>query len=275
MSQQNLGESLNFMRPQTVPGTELLIANHSTHLFRVFHETYTLCSCAQANAKWTYRGKEMSLGDHGNMLMEPGEMHCTKVAHKPANYKVLFISPTIVTDAAKELGVPATPHLRYAGNDDPILFSTLYRFCIAVETGESLLEQQSLFTACVRILLENAERRPPKSDRINEHHAIERIKRCLRERYAESVGLDELVMLSGLSRFHLVRTFAKQIGVPPHAYQNNVRVNTACMLLKAGVSPASVATHVGFADQSHFTRHFKRIWGTTPSRYANAVKLQL
>ena len=273
MLQNDSSEGISFIRPQSVPGTELLIANHSTKLFRVFHETYTLCSCAQANARWTYRGKELSLGDHGNMLMEPGEMHCTKVAHKPADYKVLFISPNIVTDAARELGVPATPHLRSAGNDDPKLFTTLYRFCIAVETGESLLEQQSLFTACVRILLENAERRPPKSCGINEHHGIERIKRYLRERFAESITLDELVTLSGLSRFHLVRTFAKIVGVPPHAYQINVRINAARELLKAGVSPVNVSTDVGFSDQSHFTRHFKKIWGTTPGCYANAIKL--
>lgn len=107
---------------------------------------------------------------------------------------------------------------------------------------------------------------------MNAHHAVARIRHYLQERFAESVSLDELVTLSGLSRFHLVRTFAKQVGMPPHAYQVNVRINTARALLKASVPPVNVSTDVGFSDQSHFTRHFKRAWGTTPSVYANAVQ---
>ena len=273
MSQQHSGESLSFIQPVSIPGTELIIANNSSRMWRVFHETYTICSCAQAATDWRYGGKEFSLVDGGNMLMEPGETHCNTAVYKPADYNVLLISPTVVTDAAKELGVSTTPHLRSASNDDLRLFLTLYRFCSAVETGASLLEQQSLFSACVGILLEHTERRPPTLGGTKAHLAVARIKCCLLERFAESVSLDELVTLSGLSRFHLVRIFAKHVGMAPHAFQIKVRINAARALLKAGVPPVSVSTDVGFSDQSHFTRHFKRAWGVTPSRYANAVRL--
>lgn len=272
MSLQNSVESLSFIRPVSVPGTELLIANNSARKWQVFHKTYTFCACAQAEARWRYGGKEFSSGDCGSMLMEPGETHCNTTVYKPADFKVLLISPAIVIDAAKELGLPTTPHLRCASSDDPKLFSTLYRFCAAVETGESLLEQQSLFAACARLLLEHCEQKLPTLGGTNANRAVARIKRYLQERFAEHVSLDELAALTGLSRFHLVRTFAKQVGMAPHSYQINVRIETARALLKAGVPPVSVSTDVGFADQSHFTRHFKRLCGTTPSRYANAVR---
>jgi AraC-like DNA-binding protein len=273
MAQLNSGERLSFIRPASVPGTELLIANNSSRMWRVFHETYTLCSCAQGAASWRYDGKQFSLGDRGNMLMEPGETHCNTVVYKPADFKVLLISPAVVTDAAKELRIPTTPHLRCASNDDPKLFFTLYRFCAAVESRESLLEQQSLFTACVRILLEHTEQRSPTLSDMNEHHAVTRIKRYLQERFAEPICLDELVALTGLSRFHLAHTFSKQVGMPPHIYQINIRIARASALLKAGVTPMKISTDLGFADQSHFTRHFKRIWGTTPGRYINSKRL--
>ena len=272
MSQQHSGESLSFIRPVSIPGTELIIAKNSSKMWRVFHETYTICSCVQAATSWRYNGKEFSTVDGGNMLMEPGETHCNTAVYKPADYKVLLISPAIVTDAAKELGLPTAPHLRSASNNDPRLLMSLYRFCHAAETAESLLEQQSLFTACVRILLEHTEHRPPILGGMNAHHAVARIKRYLLEKFAESVSLDELVALSGLSRFHLVRIFAKYVGMTPHAFQIKVRINAARELLKAGVSPVNVSTDIGFSDQSHFTRHFKRAWGTTPSRYANAMR---
>lgn len=270
---QKSDELLSFIRPASAPGSELIIAGNSPRMWRVLHETYTICSCAQVATKWRYGGKEFYTYDGGNMLMEPGETHCNIVVYKPADYNVLLIPPAVVTAAARELGLPATPHLRSASNGDSRLFNILYRFSRAVEFGESLLEQQSLFSECVRILLEHTERKSPALSGMKAHHAVARIKHYLKERYAESVSLDELVTLSNLSRFHLVRTFAKHVGMTPHEFQIKVRINAARVLLKAGVPPVQVSTDIGFSDQSHFTRHFKRAWGTTPSCYANTMKI--
>jgi AraC-like DNA-binding protein len=98
--------------------------------------------------------------------------------------------------------------------------------------------------------------------------AIERAKHYLHDNFSEAISLDELVALTRLSRFHLVRTFALHTGIPPHAYQLKLRIERACVLLRSGVTAAETATQVGFADQSHFTRHFKRIRRITPARYA-------
>jgi AraC-like DNA-binding protein len=98
--------------------------------------------------------------------------------------------------------------------------------------------------------------------------AIERAKHYLHDKFNESVSLDELVALTRLSRFHLVRAFALHTGIPPHAYQLKLRIERACVLLRAGVTAAEAATQVGFADQSHFTRHFKRLRRITPGQYA-------
>lgn len=269
---QNSGESLSYIRPVSAPGTDLIIANNSSRMWNVFHETYTICAVAHGLSRNRYRGKELFMNPRSSMLMEPGETHRAE-AIKPGNFKVLFIPPASFSDAARELGLPTAPHLRIHNSNGHKLFLTLYRFCSAVETGESLLEQQSLFAACLRIVLEQSEQRPPTLGGMNEHHAVRRIKCYLQEKFAEAVSLDELVALTGLSRFHLVRTFTKQVGIAPHAYQTNIRMTRAGTLLRAGVSPLRVSTDLGFADQSHFTRHFKRCWGTTPSNYANAARL--
>ena len=99
--------------------------------------------------------------------------------------------------------------------------------------------------------------------------AIERAKHYLHDKFNESVSLDQLVALTRLSRFHLVRAFALHTGIPPHAYQLKLRIERACVLLRAGVTAAEAAIQVGFADQSHFTRHFKRIRRITPGQYAH------
>jgi transcriptional regulator GlxA family with amidase domain len=60
--------------------------------------------------------------------------------------------------------------------------------------------------------------------------------------------------------------------MPPHAYQIQVRLLRAKKLLRSGRHPADVAYATGFADQSHFSRHFKRLMGLTPARYAGRSK---
>jgi len=72
-----------------------------------------------------------------------------------------------------------------------------------------------------------------------------------------------------LSTYHLTRVFKKSTGVSPHQYVVQVRVNSARSLLTAGAgnrSLAEIAAAVGFADQSHLTRHFKRVLGVTPKQ---------
>jgi AraC-like DNA-binding protein len=67
---------------------------------------------------------------------------------------------------------------------------------------------------------------------------------------------------------HLVRTFTRQYGISPYAYVTGARIERARKRLLAGEPPARVAVEVGFHDQAHLTRHFKRHVSTTPARYA-------
>ena len=101
----------------------------------------------------------------------------------------------------------------------------------------------------------------------NEDFAVHRTKRFLDERYAESVSLRQLAQLTGLSAYHLNRSFRRKIGLPPHEYQLQVRILKAKSFLRRGRSISETAFLVGFVDQSHFTRHFKRSVGVTPGKF--------
>ena len=59
--------------------------------------------------------------------------------------------------------------------------------------------------------------------------------------------------------------------MPPHAYQIQLRILRAKQLLAEGVRPSEVASLAGFCDQSLLNRHFRRIAGTTPGRYARGA----
>ena len=72
---------------------------------------------------------------------------------------------------------------------------------------------------------------------------------------------------------HLVRRFTAAFGLPPHRYLTGRRIETARGRLLAGQPIADVAVAVGFHDQAHLHRHFTRLVGTTPSRFAKEGKM--
>ena len=71
----------------------------------------------------------------------------------------------------------------------------------------------------------------------------------------------------GRSVPHLVRSFTREFGVSPHAYLIGRRIDAARRVLLQGARPADVAADLGFYDQAHFTRHFRRHLAVTPARF--------
>jgi len=89
----------------------------------------------------------------------------------------------------------------------------------------------------------------------------------------ENLSLNDLALVSGLSKFHFSRLFKQAFGLTPHRYLMKRRVERAAMVLQKSVfkpdslTIAQVAHQFGFADQSHFTRVFKQVKGTTPKQF--------
>ncbi len=91
----------------------------------------------------------------------------------------------------------------------------------------------------------------------------------LNDRLDENIALSELAAAFNLSPFHFARVFKRATGFPPHEYQLQLRIARARELLRRipGKTIADIACELGFADESHFRRHFRRIVGTTPSQF--------
>jgi AraC-like DNA-binding protein len=83
----------------------------------------------------------------------------------------------------------------------------------------------------------------------------------------EDIGLDDLAQACGVDRFRLTRAFKAAFGLAPHAYLIQLRLAKARQLLARGESPAQVASALGFADQSHMGRWFRRAYQLTPADY--------
>jgi AraC-like DNA-binding protein len=98
---------------------------------------------------------------------------------------------------------------------------------------------------------------------------VARARDYLAENFESDIGLEELAGVAGLSRAHLIRSFRREFFITPHAFQTDMRVRQARRLLREGGAPSEVAAQCGFADQAHFTRHFKARTGVTPAVFRN------
>ncbi|GAA2176612.1 AraC family transcriptional regulator [Agrococcus versicolor] len=97
-----------------------------------------------------------------------------------------------------------------------------------------------------------------------------RLRDLLEDRLVDGVPLAEAGRLLGAHPAHLSRSFSAAFGIPPHRYVTGRRVDLARRLLLGGHPPGEVAAAAGFHDQAHLTRHFRRVLGTTPARFAGS-----
>lgn len=272
-----MGETVEWGAPSDLPGLVTLRVRDGVTLWRWFHETYTFCTALGVpgcGSEWTYRGRTHQAAHDTTMLLEPGETHCTHRQWGPGDFDVYLFDPAVLVDAAEQLGVAGGPHFRSASIIEPRLHGAFCRLMASVAGPGTALERQCRLAQVVAILLSEQSERPPTAPVGScEHRAVGRVKALLHDRMSDDVTLDELACAAGLSRYYVPRVFKRATGMSPHEYQLLVRVQAAIHRLARGERPVDVAAALGFADQSHFGRHFRRIVRASPAAFAKATSL--
>lgn len=210
---------------------------------------------AGAQASASGRGPvEVAAGDL--ITVNPGEVHDGRaIDDRGRTWRMLYLDPQALAALTGQRGEFAYPFLRKPGLADRFrrLFHALS------DDPNALLAETELVTLCRA--LDDRPRRPLAPG------PVSRAVQALQEDPARPVTLAELAELSGLSRFHFLRSFARATGLAPHAFRLQARLHLARRLIQAGQPLAAVAAEAGFADQSHLTRHFVRSYGMTPGIY--------
>ncbi|MEM5446143.1 AraC family ligand binding domain-containing protein [Paraburkholderia guartelaensis] len=204
------------------------------------------------------------------ILIEPGALHD---GHAPEpggfTYAMLYLPQPWVERAARRLNIAGLGGVAAAFGqtlvDDPRLTESIRRAFLALYGEEGrLARDEALDCLLERLgghLLDTTAAARPASP------ALARVRDLLHEHMSANIGLDELVDSSGIDRFRLTRLFQREFGTSPHAYLVRLRLRAARRLLAAGHTPARVAAEVGFADQSHLGRWFRRAYRMTPAAY--------
>jgi len=261
---------LSFVRLPELQGIEIIRANRCSGYVRMLHENFLITTALEGTVEWSNRGKRYTSTAGELDLVEPGETHRLGRFHtQNISQRLLFVPPRLLRDAARECDVPESSlHLKALHEPDPRMwrkFAALHR---CLEGGSTVLQRQTLFWDAMRTYMDRClESRPGRSGTDGRERTLHRAVELIEARFGQDLRLEDLVEATGIGKFQLIRAFRARYGLPPHAYQIEVRLRRARDLLRRNLPPAQVAVEVGFADQSHLTRCFRRMVGITPAMF--------
>lgn len=258
-------------------GVNLLRARFVRHSFsKHFHEGFAVGCIEQGAMRFRYLGEnQVAPAGHVNLVV-PGEVHDGHGATDEGwAYRMFYLRPEALMEAAKTLmPTPNLPNFRMGVINDPALARCIHNTHVALESPDtSAMEKETrLFWLLSHWISRHADERGAWSRTLSAHQAVDRAKEYIQASYGQDLTLGELGKAAGLSPFHLLRVFEKDLGITPHAYLTQVRVNRAKARLTNRERLADIAADCGFSDQAHMTRLFKRQIGITPGKYRNILQ---
>jgi len=265
---------VDIWRPREFPAIELHRGERVTQDYpRHWHDEIYLCATLSGASYLESYGTTLAVPPGSLVAVPAGEVHANRKVD--CSFRCIFQGQQALQDAFENYTEQAAPMLEFrsglvGSGGTTAGFLRLHR---KLDGQHSELDQDEGVFAFIRQLVVN-EGSTKISIRCqgSEGLAVERTKRFLEEHFAQPVRLRDLARLTGISPFRLNRSFCRKIGMPPHAYQLQVRLARAKQLLRRGSSAAEVASATGFFDQSHFTHSFKRSEGMTPQQYMSCCK---
>ncbi|MBT0767384.1 AraC family transcriptional regulator [Kineosporia sp. J2-2] len=241
---------------------EVLHARFHRHAYPMHaHDTWTLMLLDSGIVRY-----HLGRHEHGVMtsfvtLLPPGVPHDGKAAG-PGGFRkrVVYLDDTQFGPGLVNAAI-RTPSFA-----DPLLRRRVHQLNVALARRTENLEAASRL-AMIRErflgLLGDAPAAP--GHRAGLAHDL---RDLLDAQVVEGVTLEDAAQTLHSHPTHLVRAFTREFGMPPHQYLTGRRVERARRLLLTGEPPARAAVLAGFYDQSHLARHFRRMLGTTPGRFA-------
>ena len=270
-------ESVRLWRNASLPGADILEATYVTQSFSWHsHETFAFGVVERGGLTFRFRGTTETAPAGSVTLAMPGEAHTGHGADRTGwRYRMFYVDAAALHEVARSVapGRSGTPPLVRGVVDDPVLaraIGELHRRTEAADaTGLEL--QERLLAVLARFVRVHARWDASPAERPCTGPAL-RARTFLDDHPADNISLSELAAVAGCDPFRLIRAFRASFDVPPHAWQLQTRVRRAQDLLRSGRTAAYAAAEVGFADQSHLTKVFRRIVGMSPGAYAKAFR---
>ncbi|MBN3791019.1 AraC family transcriptional regulator [Burkholderia sp. Ac-20353] len=297
MSAARLRDTVRYWRTVLLPDADLVTATYRDHTFAPhWHDAYTIPVIEAGAERYTYRGSGYVAETGTVPVINPGEVHTgSRAADDGWHYRVSYVpvdfirslasaiagrpqdAPWFPPDVIRDLDLAARishAHRLMEAGSEHATTSHGHGQQPADQAGaaapriyDPLAAETAMLDAFSTLIVRHADTHPRPAPLVADEPRVEAMREQLAADLTRAVTLDEVARAAGLSPFHAARLFTRTTGMPPHAWRNQLRLQRALAPLRAGVAVADVAADSGFVDQSHFTRHFKRMFGVPPGRW--------
>ena len=265
-------DKATFWRAPEYNDMEMLHARYISHRFPLhFHEEYVVGVIERGYYEFDFEGSHRQIRQGEIVLINPGEIHSGYALDNHGwQYRTFYPAAHMMKQLACEITgrdwrMPAFTSPVIA---DLQLSQQLTTLHTAMEHSKTRLVKDTLLREAMGLLIRKYASDKPRNLRlVSDNRAVSIARDYLETHYAEDVSLDDVANAAALSPYHLSRIFKAQLGLAPHQYLIQIRVQRAKTLLNQGHPIADVALEVGFADQSHLTKWFKRVIGVPPGQF--------
>lgn len=307
MTDSRFRDSARYWRTPLLPGADLVTAEYNEHTFAPhWHEAYTIPVIEGGAECYRYRGAQHVAETGSVPVINPGELHTgSRAAEEGWSYRVMYVPIDFLHELAAEIAGRAQPlpwfdtevihdldlahrlsraHRLLEADADgrraaavPASSASAGLAGVAALAAPSgapcsdlLAVEGALLDALSTLLTRYGRTREAALKHGPNDPRVETMKAVLAADLAMPLRVADLAHSVGLSPFHATRLFTQATGLPPHAWRTQLRLQRALGPLRDGATVADVAAASGFTDQSHFTRHFRRMFGVPPGRWQSS-----
>lgn len=248
------------------------VAAQSRHSFaRHTHEQFGIGTIQLGAQRWRSDKRQVEAGLGQVIAVNPGEVHDGEpIGDVGRSWRMLYFDPSVLQAAAAEIF--PEPNREFELAQPVVGDSRLVKLVDELFFAETSLHSEPLRREELILSLVAGIGRPRTCRTFTRPASIALAISRMNDDLAGQHSLAELAEISQMSRLQFLRSFARETGMPPHAYLVQQRVDFVRRLLASGTALAEAALEAGFADQSHMTRAFVRRYGVTPGAYAKVAK---
>lgn len=256
-------------------GLSCLHADFTAHEYTPHsHQALVLAVTEIGGSEFKSQGRVQEATEADLLVFNPDEPHSGRLGRSPRwRYRGFYLDGWAMAAVAAGLGLEKLPY--FGGNRfrDPELIRHFGRLHQELQPGTESARLQEGLIECFGLLCSRHGSAPKRRSLTEpDRRAVVQVQEMIRAQYMDSLQLEEMSEAVGLSLYQLIRLFKRCVGMTPHAYLIQVRLEAAIAEIRRSGNLAEAAYTAGFYDQSALTKHFKRAYGITPMQWARASR---
>jgi len=257
---------------QVLDGRDVSYAPHS-------HEEWSIGAILDGQSEFLCADRLHTVQCGALVMMNPDVVHaCNPSQDSPWAYYMMHVDKHWLALLLHQMNIRHVMHWQDSAQDtlvNKVFYYGFLRVCQSVMSPTlSADKKEVLLKAYFVDLFSNLDGSAESSDTNLPTNKLYQVADYLYHHCLEETSIDIVSESFGFSTGYLVRAFKRHFNMTPHAYRLNRRIQLGQQALKEGQTIADIAHTIGFSDQAHFQRVFKKRVAATPDQYRRVLTLQ-